>query len=96
LGESDLDAYMRFAIGNRILWAGNMAVRKNVKSLTSTEKQQFIQAVLALKDNNRTGNKYNQYVKWHADASVMQTPTGSTRSAAHGGPSFGVAELRDE
>lgn len=65
-----------------------MAVRKNVKLLTSAEKQQFIQAVLALKDNNRTGNKYNQYVKWHADASVMQTPTGSTRSAAHGGPAF--------
>ena len=65
-----------------------MAVRKNLKTLSTIEKQDFVRAVLALKDNNRSGNKYNQYVKWHADASVVHTPSSSTRTAPHGGPAF--------
>jgi tyrosinase len=65
-----------------------MIVRKNVNTLTSAEKQQFVQAVLALKNNNQTGNIYNQYVTLHGQASNHFTPTGSTRTAAHGGPAF--------
>lgn len=65
-----------------------MAIRKNVNALTSVEKQQFVQAVLALKNNNQTGNIYNQYVRLHGQASNHRTPSGSTRTAAHGGPAF--------
>lgn len=65
-----------------------MAVRKNLKTLSSTEKANFIKAVLALKNGNKAGNTYNQYVKWHSDASVVHTPSGSTRTAPHGGPAF--------
>lgn len=65
-----------------------MVIRKSVNALSRNEKQDFIRALLTLKNNNEASNKYNQYVQWHTDASLLRTPTDSTRSAAHGGPAF--------
>ena len=64
-----------------------MGVRKNVKDLTSREKQDFVSAVLAVKANG----KYNQYVKTHVDAMATATPASSSpglRNAAYRGPAF--------
>jgi hypothetical protein len=64
-----------------------MVCRKNVKDLTPQEKQDFVNAVKALKANG----KYNQYVKQHIDAMLKATPPSvpsSVRNAAHRGPAF--------
>lgn len=65
-----------------------MAIRKNVNTLSKAEKQDFIRAVLGLKENNSVGNKYNQYVQWHTEAALLRTPSGAARTAAHAGPAF--------
>ncbi|MBW4491681.1 MAG: tyrosinase family protein [Oscillatoria princeps RMCB-10] len=64
-----------------------MTCRKNVKTLTPAEKENYIKAVKALK----ASGKYDQYVKWHADAGMHPTPpdvSPSVRNAAHRGPAF--------
>ncbi len=64
-----------------------MGVRKNVRDLTSTEKQNFIQAIKALKANGT----WDQYVLWHSNAQRLPTPSNvqaTYRNAAHRGPSF--------
>lgn len=66
-----------------------MIVRKNVRSLTSAEKEMFIEALLALKKKGR----YDEYVHWHHH--VMK-PTvlpyepadPQYRNGAHRGPNF--------
>lgn len=65
-----------------------MAIRKNLTTLSPTEKKTFVNAVLALKDGNKAGNLYNQYVKVHSDASLIHTPSGSSRTVPHAGPAF--------
>lgn len=65
-----------------------MAIRKNVRNLSSSEKQELVQAILALKDNNRPGNRWNYYVTTHAQMSVVRTPSNSPRTQPHGGPAF--------
>ncbi|MCZ6582261.1 MAG: tyrosinase family protein [Thaumarchaeota archaeon] len=50
-------------------------IRRNLKTLSDSEKQDFIDAVWALKRNG----KYDLYVRWHAIA---------MNQGAHGGPAF--------
>ncbi len=64
-----------------------MNIRKNVNALTSTEKQNLIEALKGLKAN---GN-YNNYVQMHAAAAAYPCPSTvspSYRNAAHNGPAF--------
>jgi tyrosinase len=64
-----------------------MGTRKNAATLTSTEKQNFIRAIKALKANGI----YNQYVMLHVDAASHASPSTvspSYRNAAHKGPAF--------
>lgn len=64
-----------------------MYTRKNVKILTSTEKQNLIKAIKAVK---ATG-KYDKYVQMHADAAAHPCPAtvlATYRNAAHQGPAF--------
>src|SRR5438094_3880367 len=64
-----------------------MNCRRNLKSLTTTEKQDFIRAVLAMKRNG----KYDKYVVWHSQAMNKATPPNDSpnhRNAAHRGPAF--------
>lgn len=67
-----------------------MQYRKNVADLGVQEKQDFVEAVLALKRNGR----YNQYVAWHVRAMRRATPAPgespdpNRRNAAHRGPAF--------
>ena len=64
-----------------------MTCRKNVNSLTTQEKADFITAIKALKANG----KYNAYVAEHQAAMLNPTPAGgnpSTRNSAHRGPAF--------
>jgi len=67
-----------------------MAVRKDINSLTATEKQDFIKALKGLKANG----VYDQFTKWHAQGSDKAAPmpgtteTASVRNAAHKGPAF--------
>jgi tyrosinase len=71
-----------------------MATRKNARNLTSTEKADFVRAIRTLKNNNSPGNIYNQFVRWHSQATIFATllpgETGgaSYRNAAHRGPAF--------
>lgn len=65
-----------------------MAIRKNIRSLTTTEKADFINACLALKDNNKAGNKWNEFVLIHSQTSTIFTPSNSSRTQPHGGPAF--------
>ena len=44
--------------------------RKNVLSLSPSEKQEFIKGVLALKRNG----DYDKFVRWHVDAMNMRWP----------------------
>jgi tyrosinase len=74
-----------------------MRTRKNVKSLTETEKSNFINAVLALKKkpsilHPRTAgfSRYDDYVEVHRNAlaaTISQTAT-TQPGWAHGGPAF--------
>ncbi|WP_257348524.1 tyrosinase family protein [Pseudalkalibacillus decolorationis] len=59
-------------------------IRKNVRDLTDKEKRDFVNAVLAIKENGL----YDRYVRWHAEAGSFRTPEGADRNAAHMGPSF--------
>jgi tyrosinase len=77
-------------------------IRKEIRSLTTQEKSDFIKAVLALKANGT----YNQFVLWHAQAAMTPAPApgegfrcengacadnqgdADWRSAAHLGPAF--------
>ncbi|AFS81917.1 tyrosinase family protein [Candidatus Nitrosopumilus sediminis] len=64
-----------------------MGERKNQSELSSQEKQDFVDAVLALKSSG----KYDQFVQMHVDAMANPTPsTGSPmmRNSAHRGPAF--------
>lgn len=65
-----------------------MAIRKNVRSLTVAEKQEFVNACLALKDGGKPGNKWDELVVVHAQMSNVFTPNGSNRTQPHGGPAF--------
>lgn len=74
-----------------------MAIRKNVRDLTSTEKQNFIRAIKALKASisPTTGRSiYDEYVLWHSNATLREDPNDSSgspgfrRNAAHAGPAF--------
>ncbi|EIT84795.1 tyrosinase [Fictibacillus macauensis ZFHKF-1] len=62
----------------------NERVRKSVNSLTASEKNDFVNAVLTLKAEG----KYNKYIAWHASAGGFQTPQGADRTAAHMCPAF--------
>jgi tyrosinase len=79
---------MPVATIGQILSEGKMAnIRKNVKNLSSTEKQNLIKAIKGLKANGR----YNWYVTTHAAAAAYATPSNvspSYRNAAHQGPAF--------
>ncbi len=59
-----------------------MAIRKNVTSLSDTEKANYVTGVKRLKANG----KYDQYVHTHDDVMMHTTPNGS--NAAHSGPAF--------
>jgi tyrosinase len=64
-----------------------MDTRKNVRNLTSTEKQNFINAIKAVKADGI----YNVYVNWHTAALSYPTPSNvspSFRNAAHRGSAF--------
>ena len=73
----------------------NIMIRKNVKSLSPTEKQHFIEAVKALKANtteSRIGNnKYDDYVIWHAQTMMIAAGSdadANMRNLAHRGSVF--------
>lgn len=63
-----------------------LKVRKNVKNLTSSERSDFVQAILLLKNTaspyQPALSYYDQFVKWHTDAFYCDT------MAAHMGPAF--------
>lgn len=63
-----------------------LRVRKNVKELTATEKQDYVDAVLKLKQTvspyNASYNYYDQFVYWHLQAFKCDN------GAAHMGPAF--------
>lgn len=64
-----------------------MATRKNVRNLTSTEKQNLIDAIKAVKADGT----YDIYVNWHTAAMSYPTPSNvssSYRNAAHRGSAF--------
>jgi tyrosinase len=67
---------------------GELIIRKNIRSLSASEIQSFIQAIKALKakvDDNSI-SKYDQYVLWHSRA--MNTMVDGVRNLAHSGPIF--------
>ncbi len=73
----------------------DIIIRKNVKSLSPTEKKNFIDSINALKANTvdkKIGdNRYDDYVIWHAQ--TMMVAAGSDvstnmRNLAHRGPIF--------
>lgn len=67
-----------------------MTCRKEVRQLSASEKQDFVDAVFALKRNGT----YNQYVREHVVAANTLTlapgesPATTRRNAAHRGPAF--------
>ena len=64
-----------------------MATRKNVRDLTTTEKQNFITAVKSLKADGT----YDRFVTRHNDAGAHATPSNVdplVRNAGHRGPAF--------
>jgi tyrosinase len=74
----------------------DLIVRKNVKSLSTTERKNFIDAVKALKANTRDNkigdNRYDDYVLWHAQTMMLAAGTdpeqAGGRNLAHRGPVF--------
>lgn len=72
-----------------------MRTRKNVKSLTETEKTNFVNAVLALKKKTsivhpgNTGfSRYDDYVEVHRNATLAAMSHTSQPGWAHAGPAF--------
>lgn len=68
-------------------------IRKNFRDLSSTEKQNYISAVKAVKASiSRTTNRsiYDEYVLWHSLATANEDPSDPRhfRNAAHAGPAF--------
>ncbi|MUG91674.1 tyrosinase family protein [Scytonema sp. UIC 10036] len=68
-------------------------IRKNVRDLSSTEKQNYIETVKAVKaSTSRTTNRsiYDEYVLWHILATEREDPNDPRhfRNAAHAGPAF--------
>lgn len=68
-------------------------VRKNFRDLTSTEKENYIQAVKALKASISpitSRSIYDEYVLWHTNATGRADSSDPTkfRNAAHAGPAF--------
>src|SRR6188508_1346303 len=63
-----------------------LRVRKNVKELSATEKQNYVDAVLKMKQTvspyNASYNYYDQFVYWHLQAFKCEN------GAAHMGPAF--------
>jgi tyrosinase len=61
-------------------------LRKNVKDLSATEKQNYVDAILKLKQTvspyNPALNYYDQFVSWHRETFAC------TNGAAHMGPAF--------
>jgi tyrosinase len=72
----------------------DIIVRKNVKSLSPTEKKNFIDAIKALKANTKNkklgDNRYDDYVIWHAQTMMVTAGTdpGTDRNLAHRGSIF--------
>lgn len=68
--------------------SGDMIIRKDVKTLSPTEKRDFIDAVKGLKSkyNGNSISRYDQYVEWHAKA--MGKMVDGVRNLAHSGPIF--------
>src|SRR5690349_19127129 len=74
----------------------DLIVRKNVKSLSTTERKNFIDAVKALKANTRDNkigdNRYDDFVLWHAQTMMLAAGTdpeqAGGRNLAHRGPVF--------
>ena len=73
----------------------DIIIRKNVKSLSPNERQHFIDAVIALKNNTKEGrvgdNKYDDYVIWHAQTMMIAAGSdadSNMRNLAHRGPIF--------
>jgi hypothetical protein len=66
----------------------NIIIRRNVKSLSSTERKRFIKAIKGLKAkrNRNSISRYDQYVQWHAQA--MGRMVDGVRNLAHSGPIF--------
>jgi tyrosinase len=71
-----------------------MIWRRNLISLSPTEKARFTNAVKELKKTKpgkrvNSPNKYNDFVLWHNDAADKATPLGQEqRYVGHGGPAF--------
>ncbi len=68
-------------------------IRKNFRYLSSTEKQNYIEAVKAVKASiSHATNRsiYDEYVLWHSLATGREDPTDPRhlRNAAHRGPVF--------
>ena len=60
-----------------------MALRKNQNFLSATEKKQFTDAVIALKDGGSSDNKYDELVHIH-EQNVY---------AGHFGPAFSLGTV---
>ena len=78
-----------------------MSIRKSVRELSDAEQDEFVSAVLALKNETSTVmpgvNTYDTYVAWHVRAMANSTPWPSddpndpsptSRNSAHRGPAF--------
>ncbi len=78
-----------------------MSIRKSVRNLSDAEQDEFVSAVLALKNETSTVmpgfNTYDTYVAWHVRAMANSTPWASddpndpsptSRNSAHRGPAF--------
>jgi len=68
-------------------------IRKEVRSLSPNEKQNFVDAVKALKantkDNKLGDNRYDDYVLWHAQTMMIDAGNDNAqRNLAHMGPIF--------
>jgi tyrosinase len=68
-------------------------IRKNFRNLTSTEKQNYIEAIKAVKasiSHITRRSIYDEYVLWHSNATAKMDSNdpNSFRNAAHAGPVF--------
>jgi tyrosinase len=70
-------------------------IRKNVKSLSTSEKKNFTDAINALKKNTKDNtigdNRYDDYVIWHAQTMMVAAGSDANtdmRNLAHRGPIF--------
>src|SRR5215207_9625481 len=71
---------------------GAPRIRKNVKELTKRERQEFVQAIHALKKvrspYDPSLSYYDQFVTWHRDMFNCDPMTGGAMTMAHGGAMF--------